>query len=465
MRKELFYRPKTGVAADFIPYYDNGVFYLYYLHDFRNKDEFGEGTPWNLLTTKDFLNFKEHGEVLARGTKENQDLYVFTGSVIKDLSGLYHIFYTGHNPHFRAEGKPEQAVMHATSKNLIQWEKHLEDTFYAFKDEYELNDWRDPFVYYNADLEQYEMLLAARAKEGLKIRRGCTVVCVSKDLKKWSLKESLWQPNQFFTHECPDLFKIGDWWYLIYSEFTDRCMTRYVMSKDLVNWQCPNHDSFDGRAFYAAKTAFDGENRYIFGWIPTKRENDDHGEWQWGGNLAVHEVYQQPNGELAVTIPKPIYNSLISIPKQINQYKLSSPIGYKHVLLDSLDFKSGMIEIEIDLIGEISSFGFLVDYDLEDDSGYAYQFDQQTGRFGFSMQPNTPWNYSNFNNIWTKFNSDLRRHKLIILFEKNVFVAYIDNKRAVSTRIYNKHNNKGLFGFFVTNGSAEFLIKRMSKIE
>jgi len=36
------------------------------------------------------------------------------GSVVEG-EGRFHIFYTGHNPHLRARGEPEQAVMHAVS--------------------------------------------------------------------------------------------------------------------------------------------------------------------------------------------------------------------------------------------------------------------------------------------------------------------------------------------------------------
>ncbi len=97
--------------------------------------------------TADFIEFEEYGEVLPRGSQDEQDLYVYTGSVYKERQGKYHIFYTGHNPHFRAQGKPQQAVMHAVSHNLIDWIKVPEDRFYAPTDQYEMHDWRDPFVF------------------------------------------------------------------------------------------------------------------------------------------------------------------------------------------------------------------------------------------------------------------------------------------------------------------------------
>src|SRR5438874_1195532 len=143
---EFFYRPAGAYAADFIPFYDGSRFRLFYLHDWRSPAEHGEGTPWYQISTSDFVQFTEHGEALPRGTVEEQDLYVFTGSVIQ-AGGQYHLYYTGHNPHFRQQGRPEQAVMHAVSDDLLRWRKIREDTFFAPEDEYEPHDWRDPFVF------------------------------------------------------------------------------------------------------------------------------------------------------------------------------------------------------------------------------------------------------------------------------------------------------------------------------
>src|ERR1700730_8879349 len=301
--QDFFYKPANAWAADFIPLFDKGAFQLFYLLDWRDKENHGEGTPWYRISTKDFVNFTEHGEALPRGSKEEQDLYVFTGSAIK-ANGQYHIFYTGHNPHLRRQGKPEQAVMHAVSDDMINWKKIPEHSFFAPSDMHEKDDWRDPFVFWNDETKEYNMLLAARFKKGIPRRRGLTALCSSKDLVKWQVREPFYAPDLYFTHECPDLFKMGDWWYLLFSEFTDLVRTRYRMSHSLKGpWIAPQKDTFDGHAFYAAKTASDGKRRFIFGWNPTRTDAKDTGTWNWGGNLIVHEIYQEKNGELTVRVP------------------------------------------------------------------------------------------------------------------------------------------------------------------
>ena len=243
--------------------------------------------------------------------------------------GRFHIFYTGHNPYLRRQGKPEQGVMHAVSDDLLHWRKIPEDTFYAPQAGYEPNDWRDAFVFRNQEAGEYWMLLAARRKAGPSRRRGCTALCTSRDLKTWEVREPFWSPGLYFTHECPDLFRMGDWWYLVYSTFTERSVTHYRMSRSLQGpWLAPENDTFDNRAFYAAKTASDGARRFVFGWNPTRVDNRDFQPWQWGGNLVVHEVMQESDGTLSVRIPETVDKAFS---KRI-----------------SFDFKAGLGNCEID---------------------------------------------------------------------------------------------------------------------
>jgi len=301
----ILYRPNDGVLADVIPFYWRGAYHLFYLKDYRDPQRHGEGTPWFHLVTRDFVRFEEWGEALPRGAPDEQDRWVFTGSVI-EAEGAFHIFYTGHNPHFRATERPVQAVMRARSADLLAWEKDAAFRLSA-PEGYEPDDWRDPFVFWNAEAGAYWMLLAARRMDKPRRHSGCVALAVSRDLERWKVGEPLWAPDMYVTHECPDLFRIGAWWYLVYSTFSERSVTHYRMARDLGGpWLCPADDTFDARAFYAAKTAGNGARRYAFGWLPTREGECDQGRWQWGGNLVVHELRQRANGTLAARMPKAV---------------------------------------------------------------------------------------------------------------------------------------------------------------
>ncbi len=310
----IFYQPADGVAADFIPFYWEGVYHLFYLKDYRDPETHGEGTPWFHLATRDFVHFEDWGEALPRGRMDEPDLYVFTGSVIHGHDGYFHIFYTGHNPLLQAQGQPVQLVMHASSPDLCTWQKDPDFRFKApVTSGYEPDDWRDPFVFWNPQAGEYWMLLAARLAKGPSRHRGLTALAASRDLLNWEVRSPFWSPGLYYTHECPDLFKIGGWWYLLYSTFSERCVTHYRMSRSLEGpWLAPADDQLDGRAFYAAKSAGlrllqePDEPRYLFGWLPTRSGKKDDGDWNWGGNLVVHELRQKPDGSLCVIVPETV---------------------------------------------------------------------------------------------------------------------------------------------------------------
>lgn len=445
MKKNIFYKAKDGFTADIIPFYDEDKFKLFYLHDYRNRDEFGEGTPWRLIETKNLVDFEEKGEVIPRGKNTEQDLYIFTGSVYKDKNNLYHIFYTGHNPHFKEKGKI-QGIMHATSIDGYNWKKIPNYCFYA-PELFEKDDWRDPFVYFDNESNEYKMLLAARKKQGPKERRGCTVICNSKDLYNWSFEKIFWDPNGYFTHECPDLFKIGDYYYLIYSEFTDKCLTRYVMSTSINGpWIAPKDDCFDGRAFYAAKTTLDNKNkRYIFGWVPTKENNLDLNHFMWGGNLICHEVVQRSDGTLGVKIP---YN--------VKKYFEQEEHKVENILLDNLngvEIKSLIkktsnaykLSFDLEVIDSTYSFGILFSQNESADKSYSYVFDINKNKLYLDNFPCPEWRFNNFRNV-ERYLEKRDKYKVEMVYQDGVVIIYVDTLIALTCHVYDlKENGLSLF--------------------
>jgi beta-fructofuranosidase len=470
--REFFYKPVDAWAADFIPLYRDGQFHLFFLLDWRDKAKHGEGTPWYQLTTTDFVHFTEHGEMLARGGKDDQDLYVFTGSAMYG-EGQYHIFYTGHNPYNRAKGKPEQGIMHAVSKDLMKWEKVPEDTFYAPADRFEPHDWRDPFVFWNEEAKEYWMINAARLKKGPSRRRGCTGLCTSKDLKKWEVKDPFWAPGLYFTHECPDLFKMGDWWYLIFSEFTDLIRTRYRMSKSLKGpWITPKYDYFDAKAFYAAKTASDGHRRFLFGWDPTRADRKDYCSWDWGGNLVVHELKQEPDGTLAVDVPgtvdsawtKPLSAELTQKLGQVkvegNEVEIAAP-GTFACAAGAVMPDACKIEAQVQFEPGTRGCGIMLRTSDDLENAYYIRLEPQNHRMVFDAWPRVPADplvnvdEGHMANVdrWIDFDPSVPID-LKVLVDRSTAVVYAGGRTAMSLRMYNLP--AGRWGLFAEEGSARF---------
>ena len=244
--KNIFYKPKDGWVGDTIPFAHDGKFYIYYLHDERKgntQDEYGYRTSWNLLITEDGVNVKDCKVVLPVGEYDDADYACYTGSVIEGNDGNFHMFYTAqnnYNPKYHRDGKPLQYVAHAISTDLINWEKLPELTFGADERIYEPFDWRDPFVFYNEEEKCFDMLLAARLRGASEKNGGCVGLCRSYDLLHWEAKEPFYNPESYMTHECPDLFKLGNKWYLVYSTFSEKFVTHYRKSDKMSGpWTSP----------------------------------------------------------------------------------------------------------------------------------------------------------------------------------------------------------------------------------
>lgn len=460
----ILYKPDDGIAADFIPFHWDGQYHLFYLKDFRNAEKYGEGTPWFHLVTRDFVRFEDLGEALPRGPVGSQDLWVFTGSVI-EKDGVFHIFYTGHNSHFQNTDKPIQAVMHATSYDMRTWAKDPNFIFFAPADKgFEANDWRDPFVFWNDEKRKYWMLLAARKTVGPSRNRGCIALAVSQDLENWQVREPFWAPDQYFTHECPDLFRIGDWWYLVYSTFSERFVTHYRMARSLKGpWLAPANDTFDGRAYYAAKTAGDGQDRFAFGWLATRSEGKDDGSWNWGGNLVVHQIEQQKDGTLTVRIPVTVLDAFktpVSCEPRavlgnwnIEEHRVTAhSVGRLSILKCGHLPETCLVEAEMTFSQNTAGLGLLLRADEDLDRYYAVRLEPANQRIVFDRWPrpgDQPFMIERPLHLTAE-----QPVRLQIIIDETCVVVYADGKVALSCRMY--QHQAGELCLFVSEGEVSF---------
>jgi len=463
----MYYRaPGNAVCADVIPYYENGTYYLFYLRDYRDFEKHGEGCPWCLLTTTDLVHYVDHGEVLLRGAENEQDLYVFTGSCIK-YNGEYYIYYTGHNPHKAAQGVPMEKILLAKSSDLYHWDK-VRDFQLAAPEAYEMHDYRDPFVYYDGEKQKYCMLLVGRVKQDLpENSKGVTLILYSEDMLNWSEPEIFYAPNAFHTHECPDLFKMGDWWYLAFSEYSDRVLTTYRMSRSPAGpWITPKVYSFDGHAFYAAKSASDGNRRIMFGWNPLKDQEKDNRSWIWGGTIIPHELVQAEDGTLYAKCPEEIkaaYGTKCSI---VESYRmgdvmvsagtitLGTSAGKSVYLFEQMP-KNCRIELDFTVCDDVGDFGVLLRTSERADQYYAVKLEPKYNRMAFDKLPRI--NGTAHVQVDTERYCPVipgQKHHMTLIVEDNVCETYVDDRVAMSARMFDRR--EGCLGLFAQNTSVKF---------
>lgn len=469
--KNIFYKPKDGWVGDTIPFAYDGKFYIYYLHDERKgntQDEYGYRTSWNLLITEDGVNIKDCKVVLPVGEYDDADYACYTGSVIEGNDGNFHMFYTAqnnYNPKYHRDGKPLQYVAHAISTDLINWEKLPELTFGADERIYEPFDWRDPFVFYNEEEKCFDMLLAARLRGASEKNGGCVGLCRSYDLLHWEAKEPFYNPESYMTHECPDLFKLGNKWYLVYSTFSEKFVTHYRMSDKLSGpWTSPIEDTFDGRAFYAAKTAQVGDKRMAFAWVPTKRGESDFGQYEWGGNFIAHEINQTTDNKLTVKPAEGLINMFNKefVNEKLNKVEIENYEGEKSYVIDGMK-DTCMIEAVIEFSEGVRSFGIGLRQDSALANGYYLRFEPFYNRIVADMWPRrirgvNQWYVDGDKPFMVELErpfdyKSLKDNKVHIrvVADGSIICLYVNDITALTMRAYNL--NRTNWGFFVKDGS------------
>ena len=469
--KNIFYKPKDGWVGDTIPFAHDGKFYIYYLHDERKgntQDEYGYRTSWNLLITEDGVNVKDCKVVLPVGEYDDADYACYTGSVIEGNDGNFHMFYTAqnnYNPKYHRDGKPLQYVAHAISTDLINWEKLPELTFGADERIYEPFDWRDPFVFYNEEEKCFDMLLAARLRGASEKNGGCVGLCRSYDLLHWEAKEPFYNPESYMTHECPDLFKLGNKWYLVYSTFSEKFVTHYRMSDKLSGpWTSTIEDTFDARAFYAAKTAQVGDKRMAFAWVPTKRGESDFGQYEWGGNFIAHEINQTTDNKLTVKPAEGLINMFNNefVNEKLNKVEIENYEGEKSYVIDGMK-DTCMIEAVIEFSEGVRSFGIGLRQDSALANGYYLRFEPFYNRIVADMWPRrirgvNQWYVDGDKPFMVELErpfdyKSLKDNKVHIrvVADGSIICLYVNDITALTMRAYNL--NRTNWGFFVKDGS------------
>lgn len=450
--QKIFYQPENYWFGDCMPFFneEDQTFYLFHQRDTRKPKPLTDPFGWSLVTTKDFVNFKDYGEVLPKGEHGAVDQFIYAGSVTQGKDEKV-AFYTGHNRQAKLAKRTSEILMSATSHDLIHWKKSGQATSLVPQKGYDHNDWRDPVIIYDEKKHCYILVLGARLPSDKKKPTGRLVYFESADMKNWHFKGDFWVPNEFNMIEMPDLFKIKEVWYLVFSEYSEDKRTKYRVGQDLFGkWHSLQDEFFDGRAYYAARTVGNKQvGRFLTGWVATKENNEDLGNWDWGGAFVPHQVIQRKDMTLGVALPQTIINNFAKIDK-LATFELGSFTGKKERTVMRDIPEQFLLEAKVKVLEKTKEFGMKAFVNENTSEGYQYKISEPENAVEFTRTPNYPWP--------SYFDTGLQRpiflekgkiYDLKLIVDDSIVILYINNI-ALSARMYNKTGNE--LSFFVTEG-------------
>lgn len=179
-------------------FYKDGVWHLYYQYNPYGSQ--WENMTWAHSTSTDLMHWENQGEVIqpdALGT-------IFSGNSVVDKENtagfgkdVVIAFYTS------AGNAQTQSLAYSTD-NGMSFKKYANNPIITS----DVPDFRDPKVFWNDDLNQWNLILASGQQMN---------IYSSKNLKDWKYESCFGEEygNHGGVWECPDLLKIGDKWVLI----------------------------------------------------------------------------------------------------------------------------------------------------------------------------------------------------------------------------------------------------------
>ena len=358
-----FFRPALddGVqpyVGDPMPYYEDGVYYIYYLKD--GGDSYNHSAY--LTTTTDFLTYTEHdAPILEASRSGGQDSWIGTGSVVK-VGETYYFFYTGHGDAATLEYK--EKILVATGDSPTAFEKLEGWEIIPPAELGQKQDFRDPQAYYDPETETITLTVTASQGGVARILK----FTLSADLQTVTYDGVIFSdPTEtFWNLECSDTFQIGGTWYLTYSGQDDTLW--YAMAETPYGpYGAPTR--LDGKLFYAAKHVEDGENCYMVGWA---RRSESPSSTQdvagWGGNLVVQKVVQNEDKTLSLAPVDAVAESFsVRRPLAVETTHVSVSAGSLYTYQPAFTcYESFRITGEFTFTGT-GSFGLSFDYNGRDE--------------------------------------------------------------------------------------------------
>lgn len=460
-KADTYYKPYAGHVGDPMPFYDPVAkdFKVLYLQDYRPNPAATYHPIWG-VSTSDAASYVSLGELIPCGSADEQDAAIGTGcTVYNSADGKYYTFYTG-NKYLPTSEESGQVIMLATSEDFKTWKK---DRSLYIKGEdygYSKNDFRDPFVFAGDDGLWH--MIVATTKSG----KGWLIEFTSSNLTDWTFVGDFMMMVWDRFYECPDIFKMGDWWYMVYSEkhsairkvqyFKGRTLEELKAStaNDSPVWPDDHEGYLDSRGFYAGKTASDGTNRYIWGWCPTRAGEDNTAvgaspaEPEWAGSLVAHKVIQNSDGSLTLG-PVDAIDAKYSVPAEAKAMEQSASgvsvsggsyamSGGSYVLFSRLGYEN-KISFTVTTSGDTDKFGLSLVRGSDSNVYYSIVVNPESAdRRKINFEQEGPSGIGFIEGIdGNLFSAPAdRTYDITVYTDNSVCVVYVNGAQAYTNRIY-----------------------------
>ncbi|MBM7570150.1 hypothetical protein [Aquibacillus albus] len=399
---------------------------------------------------------------------------------------LFYMLYTACS---RAEGGRVQMVALATSLDLISWDKYKNNPVSeASKPYYEKQlvplknvSWRDPKPYFQDGV--YYCLINGRTNYGPFLRRGCIALVTSDDLIHWEVQKPLFAPMKYFDLECPQLYRIGNYYYIFASVMEDNSQ-RYWISKDLNGpYITPQNNKIipEGSHYAGRVTTFQGKDIFCC-WLRSKGDGPNpYGLFPFQGKELRYvpsplEIHQNKDGTLVFHQYDNWKKYCCSNTEKLSSFDLEALIENTSASFEEVNMKLSVIEgIELVTTKKNAYQDFLIEGKIMLQGhlgGICFHVDEESGGYFIEMYPSQStiklikhlkvsnvelmYDYFDYQIIQENvYQIDLPMEKAFALRHVKGEVEFSINGEVVLSTISTTRNT-GKVGFFVESGTIRF---------
>lgn len=335
------YRPRANWINDPCGLiHHQGVYHLFHQYN-PHGDQWGD-MHWGHATSANLVDWQEQPIAMAPALEKGEN-HCFTGSAGRLPDGSPVIFYTS----ISDKREPEQwmalpegdglSSLRQTDRCALKLDMHPNGM--------DVSEWRDPSILPYGD--GYLMVLGCRLKD-----HGAALLYTSKDGQHYTYHSVLAESDGGEDHswECPNFFRVGDRFVLMYSPYRQ---PRYLVGRltedlrFLVEGRGIIDESGQEGAYAPQSFRDEGGRQLLISWLTERSRGAWPGLEGWAGCMGLpKEVYIQGGVVKLRTVPEVEKLAVSSVSCALPAARMEAGEQYR-LTVDASLAPDGMVEAEL----------------------------------------------------------------------------------------------------------------------